>query len=94
MSGVTPLEIVERAVTVLRNINAFDGVTVSELAKLSDVPRAFFSFLAVPSEMTGSLPMYGRTLLKPAKRSDGLSASQRFEIADSTSWKAPILNRP
>jgi DNA-binding IclR family transcriptional regulator len=40
MSGVTPLEIVERAVTVLRNINAFDGVTVSELAKLSDVPRA------------------------------------------------------
>jgi DNA-binding IclR family transcriptional regulator len=40
MSGVTPLEIVERAVTVLRNINAFDGVTVSELAKLSGVPRA------------------------------------------------------
>ncbi len=40
MGGVTPLEIVERAVTVLRNINAFDGVTVSELAKLSGVPRA------------------------------------------------------
>lgn len=40
MSGILPLEIVERAVTVLRNINAFDGVTVSELAKLSGVPRA------------------------------------------------------
>ncbi|MEQ9444652.1 MAG: helix-turn-helix domain-containing protein [Rhodospirillaceae bacterium] len=40
MSGVQSLDVVERIVTVLRTLNAFDGVTVSELAKLSNVPRA------------------------------------------------------
>jgi DNA-binding IclR family transcriptional regulator len=40
MTGVISLEIVERVVTVLRTLNAFDGVTVSELAKLSGFPRA------------------------------------------------------
>ncbi len=40
MSGVQSLDVVERIVTVLRTLNAFDGVTVSELSKLSNVPRA------------------------------------------------------
>lgn len=53
MSGVSPLEIVERAITVLRNINAFDGVTVSELAKLSGVTRAAVNRYLVTWEQLG-----------------------------------------
>lgn len=40
MNGVQSLEIVSRFATVLRNLNAFDGVTVSELARLSHMTRA------------------------------------------------------
>ncbi len=40
MSGVGSLKIVGRFATVLRNLNAFDGVTVSELARLSHLTRA------------------------------------------------------
>ncbi|MDG2241954.1 MAG: helix-turn-helix domain-containing protein [Rhodospirillaceae bacterium] len=53
MSGVSPLEIVERAITVLRNINSFDGVTVSELAKLSGVTRAAVNRYLVTWEQLG-----------------------------------------
>lgn len=53
MTGVIPLNIVERAIVVLRNINAFDGVTVSELAKLSGVTRSAVNRYLVTWESLG-----------------------------------------
>lgn len=53
MTGVIPLDIVERSVIVLRNINAFDGVTVSELAKLSDITRSAVNRYLVTWETLG-----------------------------------------
>lgn len=53
MSGIQHLEVVERAVRVLRTINAFDGVSVSELAKLSGVTRAATNRYLVTLESLG-----------------------------------------
>lgn len=53
MSGIQHLEVVERAVRVLRTINAFDGVSVSELAKLSGVTRAATNRYLVTLETLG-----------------------------------------
>lgn len=53
MSGIQHLEVVERAVRVLRTINAFDGVSVSELAKLSGVTRAATNRYLVTLEALG-----------------------------------------
>jgi len=53
MSGIQQLDVVERAVRVLRTINAFDGVSVSELAKLSGVTRAATNRYLVTLETLG-----------------------------------------
>lgn len=53
MSGIQHLDVVERAVRVLRTINAFDGVSVSELAKLSGVTRAATNRYLVTLESLG-----------------------------------------
>lgn len=53
MSGIQHLEVVERAVRVLRTINAFDGVSVSELARLSGVTRAATNRYLVTLEALG-----------------------------------------
>lgn len=55
MSGIQQLDVVERAVRVLRTINAFDGVSVSELAKLSGVTRAATNRYLVTLEALGHI---------------------------------------
>ena len=40
MGGIVTIDAVSRCLTVLRNLNAFNGVTVSELARLSQMTRA------------------------------------------------------
>lgn len=53
MSGIQHLDVVERAMRVLRTINAFDGVSVSELATLSGVTRAATNRYLVTLESLG-----------------------------------------
>lgn len=40
MTSIEPLEGLERALTVLRTLNQYGGVTISELARLTNMPRA------------------------------------------------------